>query len=310
MPPDVRERGAIGIAAAVVLLLVVVAAPLVLHVLQKRHDMLPFDVDSAYAPGTSLVPGEAFASTAAALMRHELDAPAGWRPNDFFLWGPSVTADNNAHRQQGIIIAIRESIRVLKDHLTKVSSTEFDQNLLEADTLFRNDATKFWFPSAESKFRRGVRRLDAYVAGLRATPPTSKPIEGRNVELIRLFQTWTDLLGDAHANLFKRTEADGSWIPPWRTDNYFYHAQGVAHVLYHLTRAVRREYAEQARERKALDRLLDEVVTALETAAMLKPVMVLNGAPDGIFANHRRNLDVFVVEARQKMYSIREELEK
>jgi hypothetical protein len=37
---------------------------------------------------------------------------------------------------------------------------------------------------------------------------------------------------------------------------------------------------------------------------------VLDGAPDGIFANHRRNLDGYISEARQKMYSIREELER
>ena len=43
---------------------------------------------------------------------------------------------------------------------------------------------------------------------------------------------------------------------------------------------------------------------------MLKPLIVLDGGPDGLIANHRRNLDVYIVEARQKMYSIREELEK
>jgi hypothetical protein len=42
----------------------------------------------------------------------------------------------------------------------------------------------------------------------------------------------------------------------------------------------------------------------------LKPLIVLDGGPDGIFANHRRNLDVYVADARQKMYTIREELEK
>jgi hypothetical protein len=52
------------------------------------------------------------------------------------------------------------------------------------------------------------------------------------------------------------------------------------------------------------------VADALGRAAVLKPVIVLNGRSDGIFANHRRNLDGYIVEARQKLYSIREELEK
>jgi hypothetical protein len=41
---------------------------------------------------------------------------------------------------------------------------------------------------------------------------------------------------------------------------------------------------------------------------MLKPIIVLNGSPAGIFANHRRNLDSYISEARQKMFSIRDEL--
>jgi len=42
----------------------------------------------------------------------------------------------------------------------------------------------------------------------------------------------------------------------------------------------------------------------------MKPLIVMNGSPDGIFAKHRRNLDAYISEVRQKMYSIRKELER
>ena len=42
----------------------------------------------------------------------------------------------------------------------------------------------------------------------------------------------------------------------------------------------------------------------------MAPLIVLDDSPDGIFANHRRNLDGYIVDARQKLYSIRAELEK
>ena len=71
----------------------------------------------------------------------------------FFLWGPKVLADNNADRQLGIIMAVRETTRVFKDHLTKVSSNEYDPNLVIADTDFRNDAERWILPA-----RRQVRR--------------------------------------------------------------------------------------------------------------------------------------------------------
>jgi hypothetical protein len=130
------------------------------------------------------------------------------------------------------------------------------------------------------------------------------------VELIRLFQSWGDLLGDAHASLFKQTGADGSAVSVFKTDDYYYHAQGVAHALHHLTLAVQREYADDLINRPALKQLLSEVASALGLAASSKPLVVLDGGPAGLFANHRRNLDATITDARQKLYSIREELEK
>jgi len=286
----------------VVLLLLV--TPVVLHVTQKRHDILPFDVRKAYPEDVKLVGGEAFASTLVALIDHELDSRTGWRPNDFVLWGPTLWADNNANRQLGILQVVRESTRVMRDHLTKVSATEYDPNLVEADTRLRNDAHKFWFPSAESQFRDAVKALRRYLTGLAANPPTSKLLTGRNVELIRLFQAWSDLLGDAHANLLRENASF------FETDDYFYHAQGYAHVMQHLMFAIRREYEQSLAGRTEVLEMMDHIGTSLGEAATMKPLVVLNGSPAGLFANHRRNLDAYLIDARQLMYSIREELEK
>ena len=276
-----------------------ISVVLILHVGQRRHDALQFDPEMPKAAA-----GASFASAVAAVMGHELSSLTGWRPNDVFLWGPWMGPDNNASRQLGIILAVRETTRVFKDHLTKVSSDEYDRNLVVADTMFRNDAEKLWFPSAEGRFETGVEALRAYVAGLSKDPPRSNLLNRRNIELIRLFQTWTDLLGDSHASLYR------AGVGFWRTDDIFYHAQGVAHVMLHVIRAVRFEYRSEIEGRPILATLFDEVIEALEHAAHLKPLVILDGGPESLFANHRRNLDAYVNEARQKMYSIREELEK
>lgn len=302
-PSRIGGRGWLAILVAAALLAGVVG-PLVVHFGQKRHNRLAWDVQARFPPNQRIAGGEAFATTVIAIMRHELDGTTGWRPNDLFLWGPRLWADNNANRQLGILQAVRESVRVFKDHLTKVSSNEYDQNLVVADTAFRNDAEKFWLPAAENKIREGIRDLQAYVDGLQATPPRSKPINQRNVELIRLFQAWSDLLGDAHANLYRQPES------AWRTDDDFYHAQGFAHAMYYLVRAVAREYQHEFETKPVMRGLFEEVADALRQAALMKPLIVFDGHPDGIFANHRRNLDAYIAEARQKMYSIREELEK
>ncbi|MFN8624914.1 MAG: DUF2333 family protein [Candidatus Binatia bacterium] len=293
-----------GIACGVVFLLSCLVGPIVVHFGQERHDRVDSDVAAQFPPSQQIVGGEVFASTVVAIMEHELDGLTGWRPNDFVLWGPRLWADNNSNRQLGILQAVRESVRVFKDHLTKVSSNEYDPNLVAADTAFRNDAEKLWLPSAERKLREGIRDLQAYVDGLRSTPQRSRPINQRNIELIRLFQAWGDLLGDAHANLYREPES------VWRTDDDFYRAQGFAHTMAYLVRAVAREYQHEFDAKPAIRPLFDEVAAALGQAAVLKPLIVFDGRPDGIFANHRRNLDAYITEARQKIYSIREELEK
>jgi hypothetical protein len=291
-----NRRIAIGVAGAALLLWI--GAGLALHFGQIHHDRLPFVVDSEFPSGKTL----------AAIMDHELHTGFGWRPNDFFLWGPKVAADNNADRQLGIIMAVRETTRVFKDHLTKVSSNQYDDNLVSADTDFRNDALRWILPSPESRYDDGVSRLRAYVAGLHANPKTSRELNQRAVELVRLIQTWTDLLGDAHANLYRTLKDDGSAVHSWDCDHYFYHSQGYAHVMYHMMTAVRREYAQQLTEDTVLKTLFDDSIAALRDAALMKPLVIMNASPDGLFANHRRNLDAYITEARQKMYSIREEL--
>src|SRR6202049_670485 len=296
--------------AAAIVLAIFVLINLSLHFGQKSHDRLNYSVNQAFPPDKPFVAGEIYATTLAAIMENELNRGFGWRPNDFFLWGMHVMADNNSDRQLGIIMAVRETSRVFKDHLTKVSSNEYDPNLVIADTDFRNDAQKWILPSAESKYRDAVLHLHMYVAGLHATPETSRELNQRNVELVRLFQSWGDMLGDAHANLYRTRKDDGSAVHSWEVDDYFYDAQGCAHVMYHMMQAVKREYHQAPTTNPVLAQLFDETIDPHGKAAVLKPLIVLDGSPDGLFANHRKNLDSYISEARQKMYSIREELER
>jgi hypothetical protein len=280
----------------------------VLHVTQIRHNRLPLDLAALAPVGETPAPGTLLATTLAAIMRHELSG-VGWRPNDFILWGPRVLADNNANRQLGILQAVRRTTQVMKEHLTKISSDPYDPNLEKADNAFRYDEWRFFYPTAEGRYSLGVRHLEDYVKGLKPEIQSSKPLTLRHMELLRLFQAWSDMLGDAHANLY-RTELDGHRIRPWENDDLFYHAQGYTHVMAACLRALQREYARSFAEREALHPLVEEVAQSLERAARLKPLVVLDGSDAGLTANHRRNLDVYVAEARQKIYSIREELEK
>jgi len=294
-----------GIAIAIL-----IALNVALDIGQIYHDRLPLDIDRQFPTAKPFIPGEVFATTLAAIVDRELDSGFGWRPNDLFIWGPTMAADNNASRQIGIIMAVRETSRVFKDDLTKISSNEYDPNLVIADTDFRNDAGRWILPSPESKYRDGVKHLQLYVAGLHAKPQTSRELNQRNFELIKLFQAWGDLLGDAHAMLYTQTQPDGRPVRPWNDDDYFYHAQGYAHVIYYMLLAVKREYHQTQTVKPVIEQLMDETLAPLQVAATMKPLIVLDGSNSGLLANSRHNLDAYISEARQKMYSIREELER
>ncbi len=286
-------------AAVLVFLVLLLLLPLVLHFGQKAHNKLeiaPLPDDAGYAPGA------AFGNAAARIMEHELDGFTGWRPNDIVIWGPSVMADNNANRQLGILQALRDTVRVFKDDLTKVSSDVYDPNLVEADNLLRNDPYKWAFPSAEDRYRKAVERLDAYVAGLRTGK--SRPINTRNTELRNLLGTWTDLLGAAHAELY------GSHVGWFQVDDVFYRATGFCHVIWHMLIATEREYRGEIESRTGLRTLFQELHPPLSRCAVIKPIYVFNGRDSGFLANQRRNLDAYVAEVRQKLYTIRDELEK
>ena len=59
-----------------------------------------------------------------------------------------------------------------------------------------------------------------------------------------------------------------------------------------------------------LAELFEQARAPLGRCGQMKPLIVLNGGDTSILANQRRNLDGYVTEARQKFYSVREELDK
>ena len=281
-----------------------VVTPFVLHFGQKRHDEVTIEFVRPAEGQPDPASGENFAIAMAAVIENELSGFTGWRPNDLPPWGPGLAADNNANRQLGILYALRETLRLFKDDLTKVSTDVYDRNLVEADNLLRNDPYKWMFPSAESRYREAVKRLDAYVAGLRGESPSSRPIITRNSELIPLLTAWNVLLGTGHADLY-RTDTD--WLA---VDDDFYRVTGYCHVIAHMLPAVEQEYHVELDSRPGLRALFQEIHAPLARCAEIKPMYVFNGRDSGMLANSRRNLDAYVNEARQKIYSIRDELEK
>jgi len=75
---------------------------------------------------------------------------------------------------------------------------------------------------------------------------------------------------------------------PWtRIDDNFYYAQGVAYALYESFRAIRVDFNEVLMDKNSAT-LVDKILEILGRCHF-EPLIVFNGDPDSIFANHSLN---------------------
>ena len=155
----------------------------------------------------------------------------GWRPNDFFLWGP--TSVRGQQRQP----PARHPPGGARDRAGDEGPPHQDveRPLRPAissrpTTLFRNDDFRLWLPTAESRYRE--RRALAPRLRRRARP------ELRHLEAAQHAPHGAAAAlpsVERHARRRARQslprEIDGRPIRPWESDDLFYHAQGYTHVM-------------------------------------------------------------------------------
>jgi hypothetical protein len=231
-------------------------------------------------PEISSIPGVTFVETLIELMDHELHGRLfGWRPNDLIL---SRFTDNIENYQLGVLEAMRFTCFQLKTNLTRMGEADtYDRDLEDALNLLMNNAKQFWFPSAESSYSSAVDNLRNFLKKLK---DGERQFYYRVDNLQALVKSYEDILGNVNKNLIKM---DANW---WVTDDYFYYAKGVAHVIYEVLRVVRVGYEKQLSTLDA-DEFMDVVLHELHRAEVLNPWWVMDGGDSGFLANHRNNLN-------------------
>ena len=91
-------------------------------------------------------------------------------------------------------------------------------------------------------------------------------------------------------------------IPWYGIDDNFYYAQGVAYALYESFKAIRIDFISVLKDKNSV-RLVDKILEDLYRCHF-EPLIVFNGDPGSIFANHSLNLSGVFNDARQKVYSL------
>ena len=241
-----------------------------------------------------------------------------WLPNDLF-W-PTVLLDNMPNFQVGGLEVVRYNIRVLRDNLSRMRTTDkLDPSAEAAFTSLSNDPYKWWFPSAESKWQQAYRSLEIFYKNFKQGKSYFYP---RADNLVELLSQYASLMGGANTRLINaphdidqslamEDQGQGSSpvpalvdidIPWYRVDDNFYYAQGVAYALYESFKAIRIDFIDVLTDKNSV-KLVDKILENLERC-YFEPLIVFNGKPESMFANHSLNLSGVFNDARQKTNSL------
>jgi hypothetical protein len=241
-----------------------------------------------------------------------------WLPNDLF-W-PTVLLDNMPNFQIGQLEVVRYNVRVLRDNLSRMRTTDkLDDDAEAAFTSLSNDPFKWWFPSAESKWKLASEKLNSFHQNLLSGKSHFYP---RADNLVELLSQYVSLMGGVNTRLInaprdlnetlsmegEKKESSGSRelvdidIPWHQIDNNFYYAQGVAYALHESFKAIRIDFMDVLVDKNSLN-LMDKILENINRSNF-EPFIVFNGKPQSIFANHSLNLSGVFNDARQKVSSL------
>ncbi|MBW1901612.1 MAG: DUF2333 family protein [Deltaproteobacteria bacterium] len=293
----------------VVIVALVLFSVIVMAVNSTKPDRIKLDnVDTK-------IKGSAFIRTNQLLIEQMLE---NWLPNDHF-W-PTALLDNMPNFQIGELEVIRYNIRGLRDNLSRMRTTDkLDPLAEQAYTALSNDPYKWWFPSAESRWKRASENLEAFYQNLLTGKSDFYP---RADNLVELLTQYASLMGGVNTRLLNaprnmkevlavdHEEKHSSGSPkmvdidiPWYLiDNNFYYAQGVAYALHESFMAIRIDFIDVLRDKNSVQ-LVDKVLEDLMRCDF-EPFVVFNGDPGSIFANHSLNLSGVFNDARLKIDSL------
>jgi len=260
----------------------------------EEHAPVPLQPPAPTIAPNKTIKGAAFTQALIKIIDDQVNKRLfGWRPNTI-IFGKFRLTDNVNNLQLGVLEVARRTILVLNENMTRFAITEaYNPRVNEAMNFLMVSPDKYWFPSASGKYREAKADLEQYIEDLRLGRAR---FYSRVDNLIALLSNYKDILGSCYHNLVKDTEADGSHISYFKSDDYLYFSKGVAVGMHEMLEAVREEFSQEL-QKKNTHKLMEDAVHALHAASELDPWLVTNGAKDGILANHRANMSTYIGEA-------------
>ncbi|TNE61495.1 MAG: DUF2333 family protein [Alphaproteobacteria bacterium] len=274
----------------------------------RVDDRLPLEV-----PGPNA--GSRTVADIAYLVKRETVLHA-WTANDPAFM-PGWWLDNTPNYQKGIIGAVSRFTFELRDQIGRTrgsSSVDPDLesaagNLSKEPDRWLIDFSTSMMPTrtSDSYYREAARSLDAYNARLAAG---NAVFERRSDNLLATIDRIALDLGASSAALERYIgENAGGVLPDFGADDLFYQVKGQVYAYTVILTALRADYAKVIEDRE-LAQLYDELLKSLSAAAQLDPLMVTNGARDGILANHLSTQGFYLLRARTQLREVASILQK
>ena len=262
------------------------------------------NIDAASPPG-----GSATVAAVSYLVRREAEQN-NWTPNDPFIL-PGWWLDNTPNFQKGILGAVSRFSFELRDQLgRRRGSSSIDTNLEKAASNLSIEPERWiidfsasWLPTRPSDqyYIEALGQLDTYNVQLGSDQAV---FDRRSDNLLATLDRIALDLGASSASLDTYIgENSGGIIPDVGADDLFYQVKGQVYAYTVLLKAIRKDFSDVIESRE-IAALYDDLLRSMNTAAALDPVVVSNGAIDGVIANHLSMQGFFLLRARTQLREV------
>jgi hypothetical protein len=289
------------------LIFLLVAA--VIYYLAGAIVMHGIDDDVTFQAANEPQGGSHAVAVTAALIDREVDSHF-WVANDPFFF-PSALLDNMPNFQQGIVYALSRFTIEMADQIGRTrGSSEVDPDLDKAAGLLKYpgnvwifDLSTSFLPttSSETQYRAASRSLKAYNERLAAGQSI---FERRADNLLATLDRIASDLGSASATIDQHLGKPRPLLIDTKVDDIFYGIKGRLYGYTVLLRELGNDFAAVIKD-KQIDSSWEQMMQSIRQAAILDPVMVMNGAPDGAyFPSHLAVQGFYLLRARTQLREI------
>ena len=230
-------------------------------------------------------------------LEQEMNSTFGWSINDLIV-SPTRWLDNRANRQRGTIFATRMMVTFFSTNLAKYGQVDKENEyLVEArEKYFAFTSDKWWFPSSESQYEKGLSLLKKYESELLKDNKEAvfnlRTDDMHNMlEFIISKQFIDQTLG-----LLVQSNTD---VPYTELDDRIYYTQGVILVLRDALETFIHLFPEVIE--KGGEENIRIALKDMYQVCTFDPLIVLRGDHDSVMADHRGKVARYLISIRERI---------